>query len=79
MTSAPDRCHKCGGEMGHGFIPGNYAHEGRVVGTWAPGEPRRSFWSGTKPPDGPEIPIATFRCASCGFLESYARPEYAAR
>ena len=25
------------------------------------------------------VPIATFRCHSCGFLESYAREEFAAK
>ena len=30
------------------------------------------FWTGTKLP-AKEIPIGTYRCSSCGYLESYAK------
>jgi hypothetical protein len=44
---------------------------------WAEGPPRRSFWWGTRAADK-TLPVGTFRCATCGFLESYARAEFAA-
>jgi Domain of unknown function (DUF6487) len=69
-------CPKCGGEMQRGFIVDN-SHAARFVNHWAPGPPQRSFWTGTKLREG-SLPIGAFRCASCGFLESYARPEFAA-
>jgi hypothetical protein len=62
--------------MQQGFLV-DYSQAIRLVSHWAPGVPQRSFWTGTKLPDG-SVPIGAFRCASCGFLESYARPEFAA-
>ena len=51
----------------------------RVVSQWAAGAPLKSFWLGTKVPDKEFLPIGTYRCSSCGYLESYARPEFAAK
>jgi len=68
-------CPKCQGEMVQGFVV-DYAHAGAVVSTWVEGPPKRSFWFGTKVPLEKSIPIGTFRCAACGYLESYARPEF---
>lgn len=64
--------------MVQGFVMDNTSG-GRLVSHWAEGVPQRSFWGGTKMPDEKLIPIGTFRCKSCGFLEAFARPEYAAR
>ena len=75
--NGPDRCPKCSGQMQRGFIIDN-AQGGRLVSQWAPGAPVRSFWFGTKAPDT-LVPIGVFRCAACGFLESYARDEFAAQ
>jgi hypothetical protein len=64
--------------MEQGFVLDN-THGARVVSHWAAGAPEKSFWVGTKLPEEKTIPIGTFRCSSCGFLEGYARPEFAAR
>lgn len=73
-----ERCSKCGGTMEQGFIIDNsYAPE-RIVSHWAAGAPRKSFWTGTKVPQDGLIPIGTYRCASCGYLEHYANQEFAA-
>ena len=75
----PKQCPKCDGRMEQGFIL-DFAHGGaRLVSQWAPGEPHKSFWMGTKLPEDKLIPIGTFRCESCGYLESYAREEFAAQ
>ena len=50
---------------------------GRVASQWAPGQPRESFWTGTRLPDEAPVPIGAFRCTGCGFLEYYARDEFA--
>jgi hypothetical protein len=63
--------------MKQGYVLDN-TYGARVVSHWAAGSPRKSFWTGTKPPATKQIPIGTFRCADCGYLESYARPEFAA-
>jgi hypothetical protein len=39
----------------------------------------KAFWTATKVPEEKCIPVGTFRCSVYGFLESYARPEFAAR
>lgn len=63
--------------MEQGFVLDN-THGGRVVSHWVPGAPLKSFWMGTKLPEEKAVPIGTYRCSSCGFLESYARPEFVA-
>ena len=76
--SSPQRCPKCGSIMEQGFVLDN-AHAARVVSHWAPGAPLKSFWTGTKKPDGELVPIGAYRCPSCGFLEMYARNEFGAK
>lgn len=69
-------CPKCGGGMEQGCVVDN-AHGGaRLVSEWFPGPPEKSFWKGVRKPDG-TFPIGVFRCAGCGYLESYARPAFA--
>ncbi len=77
MDTETSRCPKCAGEMVQGFIV-DRTDVGVAVSSWFEGAPKSSFWSGTKAPDVNRIPIGTFRCSACGFLESYARPEFAA-
>jgi hypothetical protein len=48
------------------------------VSTWVEGAPEKSFWHGANVPADKRVPVGTFRCSACGFLESYARPEFAA-
>jgi hypothetical protein len=77
MTVASLKCPKCSGLMDQGFVLDN-THGGLLVSQWAKGPPlKESFWIGTKRPDT-HLPIGTFRCASCGYLEAYARQEFAA-
>jgi hypothetical protein len=61
--------------MVQGFVP-EHTLGAILVSTWVEGPPVKSFWYRTKV-QGEPIPIATFRCASCGFLESYAQAEFA--
>ena len=75
--SDTNRCPKCRGDMQQGFIVDNSYGE-LIVSHWAAGAPRKSFWTGTKLPQEKRIPIGTYRCSSCGFLEAYARPDFAA-
>lgn len=48
---------------------------GVQVGTWAVGEPRDSFFLGTQDPQK-KIPLAAFRCRTCGYVEFFAREEF---
>jgi hypothetical protein len=63
--------------MERGFILDN-SYGARLVSQWAAGAPKKSFWATTKAPSQDTVPIGVFRCATCGYLESYARPEFAA-
>jgi len=76
LQSTP--CPKCNGEMEQGFTFGIDGPR-RVVSTWVEGEPESSFWQGAKVPVEKCVPVGTVRCSVCGFLEAYARPEFAAK
>jgi len=78
MSAEPTRCSKCKAEMVRGFL---FESEGpkRMVSTWVEGAPKKSWLGGTKVPKETCIPVATFRCSGCGFLESYAQPEFGAQ
>jgi hypothetical protein len=77
MSGKRTRCPKCNGEMVQGFI---FESQGpkRMVSMWVKGAPEKSFWTSTKVPAEKCLPVGTFQCSGCGFLESYARPEFAA-
>jgi uncharacterized protein DUF6487 len=78
MSTDQNPCPKCGGPMAQGFIVDFHQGGSRRVSSWVEGAPQKSFWHGTTAPDLRGVPIGTFRCETCGFLESYARPEFAA-
>ena len=63
--------------MAQGFVL-DTTYGARLVSRWAPGAPMKSFWLGTQTPDDGVLPIGTYRCSSCGYLESYAQPEFRA-
>ena len=42
---------------------------------WLEGEPERSFWTGVKTKGRERLPVRTYRCVKCGYLESYAASE----
>jgi hypothetical protein len=65
--------------MVQGFMVDFHAGGARLVINWVEGPPEKAFWVVTKVPTDRCIPVGTFRCSSCGFLESYARPEFAAK
>ena len=57
--------------MVRGFVP-DFSHGAILVGNWYSGEPKKSFWTGTKRPVTTGIPIGAFRCSGCGYLEFFA-------
>ncbi len=68
------RCAKCEGSMSEGFII-DEAHDRYRVTRWQPGKPVKSIWTGVKQVKTDQLPVATWRCDRCGFLESYANAE----
>ncbi len=80
MSTKAIQCPKCNGEMVQGFIFDRADGGNRRVINWVEGAPEKSgFWAVTKVPGEKCIPVGTFRCSVCGFLESYAQPEFAAK
>ena len=60
--------------MNEGFIA-DYTYGAIRPSDWVEGEPVKSIWVGTKVRDKNQFKIKTFRCVSCGYLESYAVEE----
>jgi hypothetical protein len=79
MSTEPTRCLKCNGDMVQGFMVDWSQGGSRRVSNWVEGAPEKSFWHGTSAPDEKSMPVGTFRCTACGFLESYAGPAFAAK
>ena len=79
MSEAAISCPKCRCEMVQGYVR-ERTPLGIRVSEWNAGPPREAGLGGHLLKDSPSvIPIVTFRCRSCGFLESYAREEDAAQ
>ena len=66
-------CPKCSSRMDEGFLL-DRASEGNGQATWVEGGVQKSFWLGIVLKGRTQIPVRTFRCRTCGFLESYAKP-----
>ena len=83
MDQAILSCPKCQGEMVNGYVI-DRSHAFTFVPQWVEGTPTRnslfeSMFTGQgikQPKSDKWIPIGTFRCQSCGFLEFYAREEF---
>lgn len=58
--------------MEEGFTVDHAQSGVAVQQVWAEGEPARSIWTGLKLKGREQYSVRTYRCTSCGFLESYA-------
>ena len=77
MSHAALSCPKCNSEMVQGYVE-DHLFGGIELSQWVNGPPQNDFFTGIQLTNN-KIPIGTFRCQSCGFLESYAREEFAAK
>jgi uncharacterized protein YlaI len=72
MNGAEMVCPKCKARMEEGAMldygHGNYL---RVL-SWVAGRPQKSSWFGLKIKGMRQIPLRTFRCTACSYVESYA-------
>ena len=71
--SYPIHCPKCAGAMLPGFVLDRGHANSLAPSYWQEGAPEKSFWTGIKTRGHQQLPITTYRCGQCGFLESYAR------
>jgi len=65
-------CPKCKGDMEQGYVV-DYNLAAPMQSKWIPGEPDTSFWSANTIDKKKLVPVSTFRCINCGYLESYAK------
>ena len=72
-TNPDPRCAKCGGEMHEGFIVELGDQNISTISRWIAGAPQKSAWWGLTMKGREQYEVQTFRCTSCGYLESYAR------
>ena len=71
MAAAPSTCPRCTGSMEPGYVlEESYGKRGPAK--WIQGAPEFSGWTGLKLSGRQQIKITTYRCRSCGYLESYA-------
>lgn len=67
-------CARCHAQMESGWVPDN-TQGGLLRENWCLGEPQPS-WMGFKVEKRDRvIPVTTFCCPNCGYLESYAIPQ----
>jgi hypothetical protein len=68
-------CPRCRSEMVRGYLL-DRTHGGFGMGTWLEGPPvRAGLFDVLRPHLERSIPIVSYRCTGCGYLEQYARPE----
>ena len=66
-------CPKCSAKMARGFLV-DHNYYGVAESQWADGTPEVSVWTDSVKMRGRERrTVETYRCESCGYLESYAR------
>lgn len=59
--------------MEPGFLL-DHGHGAVFPTAWVAGAAEWSRWRGTKVKGKEKLPVTTFRCTSCGRLESFANP-----
>ena len=59
--------------MDQGYIPDLGHLNAPSEPKWTEGAPEKSFWQGLKLGGRDRVPITTYRCPTCGLLQSYAR------
>jgi hypothetical protein len=66
-------CPLCGKRMEEGFVLAvDVDSNAATQAHWVEGKPEFSRWLGVKIKGRRRLPIATYRCAGCGYLASFA-------
>jgi hypothetical protein len=71
MATRSLNCPRCDGSLEPGFVI-DVGYGTKTVPKWVAGEPEKSIWTGLKLGGKEQLPITTYRCRRCGYLESYA-------
>jgi hypothetical protein len=77
MSASTKNCPKCNGLMTIGFIADRGSNISRFVAEWIEGEPEKVRYLGTSGSNlevegRRKLPISSFRCEDCGYLEAFA-------
>ena len=75
MPHTPPDCIRCRTRMEDGYLLEAGESNARSVTRWVEGEPEKSFWTGLRLKGRDVMPVTTYRCPQCGYLESYAEEE----
>ena len=67
----PD-CPKCSERMVAGVMLDVSDSGTSTIAKWVEGIPERSIWTGLKLTGHRVLPVTTWRCPTCGLLQSYA-------
>ncbi len=73
MTERYGPCLKCGERMEIGLTV-EHTEGGNLVSSWVEGLAEKGPLGGLKIKGKTAFQIVTYRCTSCGYLESYAGP-----
>lgn len=65
-------CPRCARRMELGFLLEIGDSDARSVTKWVEGVPKKKFLIGLHIKDRRVLPLTTYRCEKCGYLESYA-------
>jgi hypothetical protein len=71
MAGPPSNCPRCDGSMDRGYVL-DEGYGKRGPAKWIEGPPEFGMWTGLKIRGHRRIEVATYRCRTCGYLESYA-------
>jgi len=67
------KCIRCDGQLEKGFMLDKGESDLTRQANWASGEPNTSFFRFSAVKSGSRsLPVTTYRCVSCGRLESFA-------
>jgi hypothetical protein len=73
MRWCVERCIRCDGELEKGFLIDKGDSDFARQASWASGEPNTAFFRLSVVRSGNRtLPITSYRCRSCGRLESFA-------
>ena len=73
MAEQARSCAKCSTLMVGGYLL-DHKHGAVTQSQWVEGAPEISYWVGLKTDERPVLPLVSFRCPKCWYVELYAPP-----
>ena len=73
MNEAARTCPKCDGAMTVGVVL-NGLQGGQLMPCWVEGIPEQTYFGNLKLRNVRAMPVSSFRCGACGYIELFAPP-----